>query len=163
MASIQTGLSSEDRLRSEVVAVLKGGNAHGHPDKILADIPFEIVNERLDGLPYSLWDLVYHLWFTQHDILVFTVKPDYQEKSWPTEYWPAAEASPTSWDDTCKAFKSDLDRLVRLVESPATGLTDELEHAPGYTVLRQALLAASHNSHHLGQIIAVRRLLGLWK
>jgi hypothetical protein len=29
--------------------------------------------------------------------------------------------------------------------------------------LREAMLMADHNSHHLGQLIDVRRLLGIWK
>jgi hypothetical protein len=30
-------------------------------------------------------------------------------------------------------------------------------------VLREALLVADHNAYHLGQLVALRRLLGKWK
>jgi len=33
----------------------------------------------------------------------------------------------------------------------------------GQTVLREAMLIADHNAHHLGQLIDVKRLLGIWK
>ena len=41
------------------------------------------------------------------------------------------------------------------------------EHAPiphgtGQTILRELLLVADHNAYHVGQLIAVRRLLGIW-
>ncbi len=156
-------LAPNARLRAELVALLRGGNAHLPTADALAGIPFERVNERTGGLPYSLWELAYHLWFTQHDILVFVQNPDYEGHAWPDAYWPDGDATPTSWADTTRAFCSDLDRLVALVEDEATDLFAELAWAPGYTLLRQALLAADHNAHHLGQIVALRRMLGLWE
>jgi len=163
MPKPEVGLAGDARFRAEVVALLRGGNAHAGPHTILDGIPFERVNERAGGLPYTLWELVYHLWFSQHDILVFSINPDYQEPAWPADYWPAVEATPESWADTTRAFFDDLDKLVRLVESPETDLLAELDHAPGYTLLREALLAADHNAHHLGEVIALRRLLGIWE
>ena len=130
---------------------------------VLDGIAFERVNERIDGLPYSLWELVYHLWVSQPDILVFIQQSDYKGHDWPDDYWPDEDATPESWADTTQAFQSDLARLVELVEDPARDLTAELDHAPGYTLLRQALLAADHNAHHLGEVIALRRLLGIWE
>ena len=44
----------------------------------------------------------------------------------------------------------------------SASLFAELPHAPGYTLLRQAMLAADHTAYHLGQIVALRRQLGLW-
>ncbi len=162
MPKPEPGLTGDARLRAEVVALLRGGNAHLPPESVLDGIPFERVGERVDGLPYALWELVYHLWFTQHDILVFSLNPDYAGHRWPDAYWPDAEATPESWADTRQAFLDDLEKLVRLVESEATDLLAELDHTPGYTLLREALLAADHNAHHLGEVIALRRLLGLW-
>lgn len=157
-----TGLAPDARLRAEVVALLRGANAHVDARAALDGLPFERVNERPPGLPHSLWDLVYHLWFAQHDILVFSINPGYAPHDWPDAYWPAGEATPEAWADTVQAFHDDLDKLVRLVESEATDLFAELDWAPGYTLFREALVAADHNAHHLGQVITLRRLLGLW-
>jgi hypothetical protein len=120
------------------------------------------VNDRVDGLPSSLWELVYHLWYSQHDILVFTLSADYQERSWPRDYWPRTDATEESWENTRQAFLDDIEKLVGLVESEATDLFAEFDHAPGYTLLREVLLAGDHNSQHLGQVIALRRMLGVW-
>ena len=163
MPKPEPGLAGDARLRAEIVALLRGGNAHANARAILDGIPFDRVNERVDGLPYTLWELVYHLWFAQHDVLVFSINPDYEERAWPVAYWPDAEATETSWADTTQAFFDDLEKLVRLVESTETDLLAEFDHAPGYTLLREALLAADHNAHHLGEVIAVRRLLGIWQ
>lgn len=159
----QIGLPPDARLRAEVVALLRGGHAHVDTATALDGIPFDRVNDRVEGLPYSLWDLVYHLWFAQHDILVFTLNPDYEGHDWPDAYWPSDDATPETWADTTQAFHSDLDRFVELVEDPARDLTAELDHAAGYTLLRQAMLAADHNTHHLGQVIVLRRQLGIWE
>ncbi len=159
----EAGLAPDPRLRSELVALLRGGNAHVDTRTALDGIPPDRVNERPDGLPYSLWELTYHLWFTQHDILVFTQNPDYKGHDWPDDYWPDADATPESWADTSQAFRSDLDRLVELVEDESSDLTAPFDHAPGYTLLREILLAADHNAHHLGEVIVVRRLLGIWR
>lgn len=159
----QIGLAPDARLRAEVVALLRGGHAHVDTATALDGIPFDRVNDRVEGLPYSLWDLVYHLWFAQHDILVFTLNPDYEGHDWPDDYWPSDDATPETWADTTQAFHSDLDRFVELVEDPARDLTAELDHAAGYTLLRQAMLAADHNTHHLGQVIVLRRQLGIWE
>ena len=161
MPTPEPGLDPNARLRAELVALLRGGNAHVAPADALGGIPFERIHEQPDGVPYSLWELVYHLWFTQHDILVFVQNSDYQGHTWPDDYWPAGDATPTAWADTCAAFHADLDRLVALVEDGH--LFAELGHAPGYTLLREVLLAADHTAHHLGQIVVLRRALGLWR
>lgn len=151
---------ADARLRAEIVALLRGGNAHVTTEAAIDGLPPDRVNDRPDGRPHSLWDLVYHLWFTQHDILVFCLNPDYAERAWPDDYWPTAEATLASWADTTQALRSDRDRLIGLAE---TGdLTAELGHAPGYTLLRELLLAADHTAYHVGQIVSLRRRLGLW-
>jgi len=32
----------------------------------------------------------------------------------------------------------------------------------GQTLLREALLIADHNAYHIGQLVLVRQLLGIW-
>ncbi|MEL6614995.1 MAG: DinB family protein [Bacteroidota bacterium] len=154
------GLDPHARLRAELVALLRGGNAHVPPLASLRGIPPEAIHARVPGLPHTLWEVLYHLWYTQEDILDFCRNPDYAEREWPTSYWPEADGTPKQWNDTLAAFERDLDALIDLAE---TGdLTAEFDHAPGYTLLREILLAADHNAHHAGQVIDLRRALGLW-
>ena len=147
------------RLRHEVSALLRGRQAHVDARTALAGVPPDRVDDRAGG-EHSLWDLVGHLRFTQADILEFVRSPGYAEKEWPADYWPDGPAPPGAWDGARRAFLADLDALVGLAE---TGdLTAELAWAPGYTLLRELLLAADHNAYHLGQAVALRRRLGLW-
>lgn len=139
--------------------MLRGRNAHVDAATALDGVPPDRVDERAGG-EHSLWELAEHLRIAQADILEFSTSADYRGKEWPDDYWPDADAAEGAWDDTCRAFFSDLDALIGLAQ---TGdLTAEFDHAPGYTRLRQLLLAADHNAYHLGQIVAVRRRLGLW-
>jgi uncharacterized damage-inducible protein DinB len=159
MPAPPSGLDPDARLRAELAALLRGGQAHVAAAAALDGIPPERVNERPHGLPYSLWALVWHLHFTQADILEF-VRGPYEKKVWPADYWPAHDATPHEWEKTRAAFLADLDAAVALAAE--ADLTAELPHAPGYTVLRELLLIADHNAHHLGEVIVLRRLLGLW-
>ena len=153
-------LDADARLRAEIVALLTGGNAHVPVLDTLRGLPPDAAGARAPGLPHTLWDLLYHLWFTQNDILRFCLHADYEEPEWPAAYWPAIPVTPDLWRLTLADFEADLGTLADLAR---TGdLTAEFGHAPGYTLLRELLLAADHNAHHAGQVIAVRRSLGLW-
>ena len=152
-------LAPDARLRHELTALLRGGQAHAGL-RALDGVPGARVNDRVDDLPYSLYDLVWHLRYAQADLLEYATAADYASKDWPADYWPDGPAGPDDWDREKAAFLRDLGALVTLAET--TDLTAELDHAPGYTALRQILVAADHNSHHLGQVIALRRQLGLW-
>ena len=152
-------LAPDARLRAELVALLRGRNGHVDATTALDDIPPARVNERPDGVDHSLWDLVQHLRLAQADILEYC-SPGYVTKAWPDEYWPDAPASPSDWTASLAAFHADTEAFIELA---TTGdLTSEFAWAPGYTLLRQILLAADHNSHHLGQVVMLRRQLGLW-
>ena len=159
MARPARGLSPDARLRAEVAALLRGRNAHVDPETALGGVPPDRVDDRA-GSEHSLWELAWHLRFTQADILEFSRSADYAEKAWPDDYWPDGPTPPGAWAETVRAFLADRDALVGLAE---TGdLTAGLPWAPGYTLLRELLLAADHNAYHLGQVVALRRRLGLW-
>ncbi len=155
-----SGLASGERLRAELVALLRGANAHTPVRACLRGIPPQAINVRAPGLPHTLWEQLYHLWFTQNDILLFCQNADYTAPEWPAAYWPAAPATGDDWALALADFGSDLSAMIELAN---TGdLTSEFRHAPGYTLLREVLLVADHNSHHTGQVIDLRRSLGLW-
>jgi hypothetical protein len=109
--------------------------------------------------------LLEHMRITQLDILDFSRNPNYKPMKWPDAYWPKkpVPASPTAWDASVNSFREDLDAMKKLVDDPKTDLFAQIEWGEGQTVLREAMLMADHNSHHLGQLIDVRRLLGIWK
>ena len=42
-------------------------------------------------------------------------------------------------------------------------LSAKIPHGSGQTVLRELLLVADHTAYHVGQIVLIRQLLGIWK
>ncbi|HEY6361998.1 MAG TPA: DinB family protein [Vicinamibacterales bacterium] len=116
------------------------------------------------GLPYSAWQILEHIRLAQNDILDFCVNSSYREKKWPDDYWPKNPAPPSdaAWDESVASCVRDRDALKQLVRDPKADLSAKIPHGTGQTYLREALLVADHTSYHVGQLVLVRRLLGIW-
>ncbi len=157
-------MTPEERLRTELRALLAGRNAHMTLEEAVADFPAEAINRRPPNTPYTYWHLLEHLRIAQEDILDFIVNPQYEERPWPAGYWPdpAAEATVVQWQESITAFQLDRAALLALVDDPAVDLFAELPHAPGYTILREILLAGDHNAYHIGEMGILRGVEGLW-
>ena len=153
-------------LRNQLVALLKGGQAHATLSDAVGGFPADRISERPAGVPYSAWQLVEHIRITLHDLLEFVTNPEYAELDWPSEYWPksAAPGKDESWSATVKALHADMKSFEALVQSADSNLHATIPWGKnGETLLREALLAADHTSYHLGELILLRRVLGIWK
>ena len=155
---------SDKALREHLLNLLSGRGAHLDWKTALKGIPPKMRGVRPNGLPYSLWELLEHMRIAQWDILEFSRDGQHVSPEWPKAYWPATPAPPSAaaWDRSMKSFSRDLDRMKKLVANPKTDLFLKISHGTGQTILREALLVADHNSYHLGQVLTVRRLLGIW-
>lgn len=152
-------------LREHVLYLLGGGGAHLDIEKALGDFPAPLRGVKPSGLPYSAWQLLEHLRIAQWDILEFSRNPKHVSPEWPRGYWPEGDAPPddAAWERSLASLRGDLKAMEKLVENPSTDLYAKIRHGEAQTVLREALLVADHNAYHLGQIVALRRLLGAWK
>ena len=155
---------SESEIRSQLARALGWDEAHADLDRVVDGIAPEFRGRAPDGLPYSPWQLLEHLRLAQEDILDFCRNPDYHERRWPDEYWPPAAEPPDAkaWDRSISAFRRDREALGRLAQDPAMDLTAPLPHGSGQTLLRELLLVLDHNAYHLGELVVVRRALGIW-
>jgi hypothetical protein len=153
-------------LREQLVAFLKGGQAHATFSDAAAHFPPDRTGERPAGTPYSAWQLVEHIRITLHDLLEFVTNSDYVELEWPSGYWPpdATPKQEESWDATVKAIHADLSSFEALIQSPDSNLYATIPWGKnGETLLREVLLAADHTSYHVGELVLLRRVLGIWK
>ncbi len=157
-------MTNDRSLRKHLVELLDGGHAYATFNKIIADFPPKLRGEVPQGLPHSAWMLLEHIRLAQWDIFDFSRNPKYVAPTWPDDYWPKNPSPPsaTAWDQSVKSFADDLAAMKKLVSNPKTDLFAKIPWGDGQTILREALLLADHNSHHLGQIIDIRRLLGIW-
>ena len=158
-------MNTDAALRDQLARLLDWHEAHVGFDKAVAGVPPELRGNRPAGLPYSPWQLIEHLRITQHDILDFCQNPTYEEMKWPDDYWPSsnAPASTAKWEDSLNQFRRDREALQGLAKDPNVDLFARIPHGTGQTYIRELLLVADHTSHHVGQLIVVRRLLGIWK
>ena len=61
-------------------------------------------------------------------------------------------------------MRADREKLKRLVQNRRVDLFARVPTGRGkQTYLRAILLVADHNAYHVGQIVAVRQALGIWK
>ncbi len=154
----------EKRIADELIDLLNHGNAHVPLDSALDGIPFERISETTENLPYNLWSLAEHLRIAQWDIVQFCKSAEHQSPEWPKEYWPANK-KPTKreWDHCLKQIKADRNEMISLIRENENDLLKPFNYGSGQSLFREALVLLDHNSYHCGEIIAIRRLLGLWK
>jgi hypothetical protein len=155
---------TDPAVRKLLVNLLAWEDAHVGFDDAVAGIPVDKRGTKPPGL-HSLWELVEHLRITQHDILDFSLNPGYQELKWPQDYWPStpAPSSAAAWDDSVAHFRLDRESLQKLAADPAVELTAKIPHGDGQTYLREIVLAADHAAYHVGQLVLVRQVLGIWQ
>jgi uncharacterized damage-inducible protein DinB len=159
-------MADSDPLRAQLVRILDWEEAHVGFDKAVTGIPAGKRGARAAGFEHSPWQLLEHMRLAQDDILDFCVNPKYVHSlNWPDDYWPAA-APPgaKAWNESVAAFKAGREKFKALARNQKIDLFALVPTGKGHqTVLRGILLVVDHNNYHLGQLVAVRRALGLWK
>jgi len=156
-------MDNNKQLVNEITKLLMGGSAHASLKHALEGLPSNLRGVKVDKLPYSIWQLVEHIRIAQWDMLQFCKEADHQSPKWPDDYWPKAFApkDDDAWNDTVTGINSDLDEFIELLEH--SDLYEKIPGGSGQTILLEALQIADHNAYHIGEIIAIRRLLGAWK
>ena len=148
-------------LCDHVLYVLRGEGAHISFEDFVADFPAELCGQRVEGLPYTAWQVLEHMRIAQWDILEFSRNPKHLSPKWPEGYWPPQDQLGTSelWQETVNQFRHDLRDIESLVADASTDLGAKIPHGTGQTILREALLVADHNSYHLGALVVMSRML----
>ncbi|GGH13301.1 DinB family protein [Silvibacterium dinghuense] len=151
-------------LRDQLLELLRGGSAHADFDTCVSGLAPEFYTRRPEGAPHHAWQLLEHIRFTLHDLLIFCTDPKYVAPNWPDDYWPGEGVVPTeeAWQDSVKAVKTLLAGFEAMVRDPERDLGAKIPWGDGQTYLREVLLAADHNSYHLGQLALIRKQLGAW-
>ena len=159
-------MSDTRLLREQLVRFLDWEESHVGFDKAVDGLPADKHGTRPAGFEHSAWQLLEHLRIAQEDIFDFCVNANYEHRmKWPDDYWPKNPAPPNAkaWTDSIASYirsREDLKRLAGEVEDLTAKVpTGKATH----TYLRAILLAADHAAYHVGQLVAVRRALGVWK
>jgi uncharacterized damage-inducible protein DinB len=150
--------------RRIVASALDWEQAHASLDHAIEGLPAELRGRRPERFPHSAWELLDHIRRTQRDLLEFMTNESYEEITWPDDYWPssAAPASDAEWQRAVDDIHRDTRALADFTIDDPRDLTQTIPHGSGQTYLRTVIVAVDHMSYHVGQIVAVRRLLGAW-
>lgn len=151
-----------DELRQQLIELVEGVGAHMPFESAVADFPPDAINRRAPNVDYTPWHLLEHLRLTQDDILRYIQDREYEEMSWPDDYWPArdATATPEQFAATIQGFMADQATLRRLAET--ADLLAPIPNTPGHTILRELRIVADHNAYHIGEFAILRQVMGTW-
>lgn len=157
-------MEEDHTLREHLCNLLSWSDAHVSVEQAIEEMPAEARGTRAEGLPFSVWELLEHIRIAQDDILSFCVDDEYEHRDWPGDYWPDEFESDTgAWDTTVESVREGQHKLKQVAMDTRRDLFAPLPNGDGQTLLRELLLVADHTAYHVGQIVQVRRALGVWK
>jgi len=155
-------MDKSETVINELLKLLHGGSAHADFSKAVANLPVPLRGKRVEGLPYTIWQLVEHIRIAQWDMLEFSKDGSHQSPKWPDEYWPKQDApeNDAAWEQSLKQIDNDLNEFIELIKQ--ADIYSPIPHGNGQTILREALQIADHTAYHTAEIVVIRRLLGAW-
>ena len=155
----------ENAVREQLSRLLDWEEAHVGFDKAVDGIPADLRGACATGFEHSPWQLVEHMRLAQEDILAFCLDANYENSlKWPDDYWPRpTPPSHEAWKESIESFKRSREKMKALARD-VEDLTARVPTGKGnQTYLRAILLVADHTTYHVGQLVTVRRALGIWK
>jgi len=146
-------------IQAAVLDALSGKGAHAATKNLFEGLDWKLAGMRPKGAPHSIFQILGHMIFWQDWVAVWVdgknpPVPKHAAESWPRDPAPASEQD---WTRAVKAFGRSLRGLER--RSRKGNL---LELRGKETRLGMLHHVASHNSHHAGQVVALRQILGAW-
>jgi uncharacterized damage-inducible protein DinB len=137
--------------------------AHMPPARALEQLAPDEAECRVPGTNHSIAEIVAHLnfwmtWFCERCDGVAAPMVMRARDGWP-------EVEPGSWPAVQAQFLQTLERAAALGERRLDEpITPPIDFPPiaNYTTRDAIVHMSAHNAHHLGQIIVLRQLMGLW-
>jgi uncharacterized damage-inducible protein DinB len=145
--------------------ILQSSFAYMPPARLLEGLTSADAVRRIPGTPHTIVEIVAHLVFWQNWFLERVTGRPVPMASSAAQGWPAADAA--AWERLRVEFVQGLERAVALAETPqaqSQRVEPPIEFPPlaEYTVADAVTHVALHNAHHLGQIVTLRQMLGVW-
>ena len=149
-----------------LASVLSGEGVHLEPGAVLDGLTADQAHAKPHALPHSIAEIVAHIcywqeWFNNCAVFGFSGIAKHAVDGWPA-------VPPDGWDvlrtryldavEEAKRIAAESDSLGNPVLPPGLDIPILAKESRGAGLLH----AAVHSSHHLGQIITIRQLLGLW-
>lgn len=133
------------------------------PEKTLDGLSADDADRLIPGTAHSIAELVAHMSFWQEWFYSRCQGDANPPAATAAEGWPAV--TPGSWPDIRSRFINRLNEITSLAETDTSRpITPPIEFPPlaHYTIADALVHVATHNSHHLGQVITMRQIIGTW-
>jgi uncharacterized damage-inducible protein DinB len=135
------------------------------PARALESLPADAADRRIAGASHSIAEIVAHVAFWQRWFLARCEGVDEPMVTSAANGWPGV--APGSWNEVAAGFLADLDRAAALGDDESRLdrlVTPAIQFPPiaSYTIRDALVHVATHNAHHLGQVIVLRQMMGLW-
>ncbi|UCE11522.1 MAG: DinB family protein [Candidatus Thorarchaeota archaeon] len=155
-------MNPQDIFDEILIDGLYAKHTHVHPAKAISGLEPSKARERPSSEMHSCWELLHHaeIWQDYTIRMLKGEKMDWREVSkveWPTEMELEDD---DEWPRLVTQFITGIEELEKIVRS--TDMTKPVPTWPRGPSGAWVLVALQHNSHHFGQIIAVRIMLDLW-
>jgi uncharacterized damage-inducible protein DinB len=134
------------------------------PAHVLDGLSPADADRRVAGAPHTIAEVVAHLGFWQTWFIARCEGTGVPMPATAAAGWvPPAKGT---WLEVRTAFLDGLERVIAFAGTVDTArpIAPPLEFPPlaGYTVADVLVHVATHNAHHLGQVVLLRQLLGYW-
>ncbi|MFX1506822.1 MAG: DinB family protein [Promethearchaeota archaeon] len=142
---------------------LYGKNTHLNPKKVVEGLTPANAKIKPENDNHSCWDLLHHIKIWQKAILdaIKGEKVDWGDISKHHD-WPSVEylSDDQNFIGLVKMFEDGLKEAEELIKT--TDLHKSMPAWDNAPVIQAIIVLLQHNSYHYGQIVAVRKNLGIW-
>ena len=147
---------------SALPQLLTGDGAHAQARNILQNIELKQLGVRPDVAPHSIYEELWHLVYWQDFFLDGVAGSERVPPQHAADTWPKRQAPEDLKEarDLVRSFLGGLNRAVTYASD-----TDNLDKSArgGKSTVRSLLESLlAHNSYHLGRIVFLRQLIGIW-
>ena len=141
---------------------LTGNRAHVNPERAFEGLTWRQVGAEVPGSPHTIWQLLKHLNYWQDRLIsriegMKVLPAKTSDDGWKFDKAPV--------DEGC--YRQELGKLLTGINYMTQTLLPENhsligskgDYPHGFAVIQTM---ASHISYHLGEVVLLRRMLGLW-
>lgn len=149
-------------IRSDWLAAnLDGEFAHVESSEVFDGVPVAEAGRSVAAVPYTIWQLLQHMIWWQDWWLgrLEGRRPPLPASLAETWAPTAAPADARALDTSVAHFAAGIARARELARGE---LTARVPAEPGGIVGAELVQLATHNSYHAGEVVLLRRLLGVW-
>jgi uncharacterized damage-inducible protein DinB len=153
---------------NELQRLLLHNAAFTPPPRIVAAVPREMRTQRPHHAPHSIVEELWHIVFWQDHFLRWARQeevpyPRHAGLGW--RHFHSLEDS--EWRDLAARFEAGLAEAGKIAGQSGLGETYSTMEEPGagtgpLTLLELLVNVAVHNAYHLGRIVQLRQMLGIW-